>query len=163
MAARHGSGEHFLLLANLFECSLGLGCVRDDRGFAVHVDSTPTAANLHLVGPVHGVVQAEAKNAIVLHDVLTHHHVVLVLQVDRICLVFGALRALEVAVDAHLACTAARHERRWLSHIHASHRIEDGTLLHQVIWLHQVANERVWLIAATEAPSPRVDAVRGAK
>ena len=131
---RHGSGEHFLLLANLFGSSLDLGCARDDRGFAAHVDSTPTAANLHLVVIVHG--GAEAEDAIILHHVLIHDHVVLVLYVNGISQFFGVLRDCKVAIDTHLTCTAARHECRWLGVTHGTQWVEDRTLLHQVCWLH---------------------------
>ena len=118
------------MLANLFGSSLDLGCARDDRGFAVHVEFAPSTANLHLVGPVHSGVEAKAEDAIILHDVLIHDHVVLVLYVGRICRFFGVLHGLEVAVDTHLTYTASRIECWWLGVTHASHWIEDRTLLH---------------------------------
>ena len=121
------------MLANLFGSSLDLGYARDDRGFAVHVEFTPPTANLHLVGPIHSGVETKAEDAIILHDVLIHDHVVLVLYVSRICQFFGVLHGLEVAVDTHLTYTAARIECRWLGVIEASHWIEDRTLLHQVL------------------------------
>ena len=118
------------MLAGLFGSSLDLGYARDDRGFAVHVDSTPPTANLHLVGPVHSGVEAKAEDAIILHDVLIHDHVVLVLYAGSIYQFFGVLHGLDVAVDTHLTYTASRIECWWLGVTHASHWIEDRTLLH---------------------------------